>query len=241
MDNKDREQIENILKKSAEDFEMKPFAERWKDIENRLEFDRNEKEVVKEQIPVLAMQNNSVGETNKKPIDNKLKITILSICLFLVIILAILIPVSFRNTEPVYFAPADLKQEVVTENIFFESINGSNIDLVNLDEYSCDGFTLLKSESGETQGGRFSINDEENVAIIDVTFYSSSVIVSYDDFTEAQKYNFDSTEILYKKLFEAGAELIEYKALAKHKNVIYELDYMSLTDNVLEFFNEFFS
>lgn len=80
MDNKDREQIEDILEKSAKRIEMKPFADRWKDIESRLEFDRTEKVVIKDQIPVLAMQSNTNTNESRKTF-NKYKIFGLSICL----------------------------------------------------------------------------------------------------------------------------------------------------------------
>lgn len=238
MDNKDKEQIEDVLKKSAKGIEMKPFADRWKDIENRLEFDRDEKIVIKEQVPVLAVQNNA--NESKKSLNNKNKILVLSICLFLILFLAIFIPISLRKSEPVYFGPNDLINEFVTEEVFFEEVKSSKIDLVDLNKYSCEEFTLLKSASGEVQGGKFSFNDEERLLLVYVSFYSNSVIISEDDFSESEKYELDDTKILYKRT-DDGSELIEYKVLAKHNNVTYELNYLSLSDNLIEFFDEFFS
>lgn len=86
MDNKDREQIEDILEKSAKRIEMKPFADRWKDIESRLEFDRTEKyELANTEIfyirtddselieyKVLAKHNNVTYELNYLALSDNL-------------------------------------------------------------------------------------------------------------------------------------------------------------------------
>ncbi|MCI9290245.1 MAG: hypothetical protein HFE32_00395 [Clostridia bacterium] len=238
MDNKDREQIEDILEKSAKRIEMKPFADRWKDIESRLEFDRTEKVVIKDQIPVLAMQSNTNTNESRKTF-NKYKIFGLSICLFLIIFLSIFIPISLRKSEPVYFGPNDLISEFVAEDVFFDEIENSKIDIVDLSKYYCEELTLLKSLSGEVQGGKFSLNDEEGLYLVYVSFYSNSVIVPEDDFSESEKYELANTEIFYIRTDDS--ELIEYKVLAKHNNVTYELNYLALSDNLIAFFNEFFS
>jgi hypothetical protein len=239
VDNKENEQIENILKKSAEEIELKPFSERWQDIENRLEFDNGEKVVIKEQVPILSMQNNTSEDFSKKPADNKIKIFVWSICLLLVAVLVILIPISFHKTEPVYFGPDDLTSEIVSKEMFWSEITKSKIDIVDMDGYECEDYALLKTEIGEVQGGTFIINDDENLALINVTFYSSSVIISNEDFIESDKYNIDNTVISYYRL-EDNIDLFEYEVLANHKNVTYELKYLSVTDNILEFFNKFF-
>lgn len=238
MDNKENEQIENILKKSAEGIEMKSFAARWEDIEDRLEFDRGEKVVIKEQVPILAAQSNTTE--GKSPINSKKKILILSICLFFIIFLAIIIPLSLPKTEPAYFGPPDLMHETVKEDKFFDEIKKSKIGIVNIEGYQCEDYTVLKTDAGEVQGGSFVINDEDNFAVIHITFYSSLVIVPDNEYVDADKYNIDNTEISYKKA-EGNTELIEYNAFAKHNNVTYKFEYLSLTDNVLEFFDEFFS
>lgn len=237
MDKKENEQIENILKKSAENIELKPFSERWQVIKDRLEFDSGEKVVVKERVPALALQNNT-NESKKSNVNTK-KIIILSICLFFIIFLAIVIPISLRNNEPTYFGPTDLIHETVDEATFFEHINKSKIDIVDITNYECDDYTLFKTDTGEIQGGAFLINDEENAALINVNFYSSVVIIPQDDFIKSDKYNINNTEIFYYRL-EDNIDLFEYEVLANHKNVTYELKYLSVSDNILEFFNKFF-
>lgn len=238
MDNNEKDKIEDILKKSASEIEIRPFEERWASIESRLEYDGGEKVVIKEQVPVLATQSN-VTE-GKKPINNKSKILVLSICLFFIILLSIIIPIGLRKTEPVYFDLTDLVHETVDENTFSDEIQRSKISIVSIEGYQCEDYTLLKTEIGDVQGGSFVINDEDNFAVVHITFYSSLVIVPNNEFIDADKYTIDKTEISYKKT-EDSTELIEYKALAKHSNVTYELEYLSLTDNVLEFFDRFFS
>lgn len=238
MDNKENEQIENILKKSVSEIEIKPFEERWESIESRLEFDRGEKFVIKEQVPVLATQSNA--SDGGKPINNKSKILVLSISLFFIILLAIVIPLSLHKSEPVYFELSDLAHETVDKDTFSDAIKKSKIGIVSIADYQCEEYTLLKTETGDVQGGSFVINEKDNFAVVHVTFYSSLVIVPDTEFIDADKYTIDKTEISYKKI-EDSTELIEFKALAKHNNVTYELKYLSLTDNVTEFFDRFFS
>lgn len=240
MDIKEQEQIESILKKSADSLEMKPFAERWEEIKSELEFDRGEKISINEQVPILAGQSNVNGEFSDKPLYSKKKFIVLSVCLFLVTIMAIFIPISVYKSkpEPVYFDPTDLIGEIVSEDVFFEGIKNSNISLVDLNEYNCEEFTLLKSASGEVQGGKFSFTDENR--LVYVTFYSTSVQVSKKDYNGAEKYQLANTEILYKRC-DGDTELIEYKALTEHKNIIYELDYLSFSDDIITFFDGFFS
>lgn len=88
-----------------------------------------------------------------------------------------MIPISLRNNEPTYFGPTDLIHETVDEATFFEHINKSKIDIVDITNYECDDYTLFKTDTGEIQGGAFLINDEENAALINVNFYSSVVII----------------------------------------------------------------
>lgn len=238
MDNKENEQIENILKKSAEAIEMSPFAARWEDIEDRLELDRGDKVIVKEQVPVLAVQSNTTE--SKEPVDNKKKIWILFIGLFFIILLAIIIPLSLQKTEPVYFGVSDLVHETVNEDKFFDEIQKSGIEIVNIEGYQCEDYNLLKTDRGEVQGGSFVIIDEDNSTVVHIIFYSPLVIVPDNEFIGADKYVIDNTQISYKRMDE-NTELIEYKALTKYHNVTYELEYLSLSDNVLEFFDGFFS
>lgn len=239
MDYKENEQIENILKKSADDIKIKSFADRWKDIESRLDFNRGEEAVQKEKVPVLVTQNTGSGGSGNRSSSIRRNIICIALCLCFVIILAILVPVFVKESEPAYFEPSELIYGFVSEEEFYETVKNSGIDIVDINRYKYEEFSLLKTVSGEIHGGKFSINDMDNMMIIQVTFYSSSVIISDTEFINANKHQISDTEILYKKL--DNVDLIQYKALAKHNNVTYLIEYMSLADNLLDFLDQFFA
>lgn len=239
MDKKENEQIENILNDKAKIIETKSFEERWQKIESKLEFDSKQKEFVEEEIPVLAIQGAEGAKFHNNHFNYKIKI-ITILCFFIAIILAIIVPLSLRSSEPVYFDPDELIQELVSEDIFYESIEKSKLDIVSLSKYKSEEFSLLKSNSGTVCGGKFIINDEDNLALINVTFYSSEVQVSNAEYNNAEKYSLNNTEIYYKRIGE-NTELVEYIALAKHKKITYELEYLSFYENITGFFAEFFS
>lgn len=240
MDKKENEQIENILKDKAKIIETKSFEERWQKIESKLEFDSKQKEFVEEGIPVSAIQGAESAKFPNKQFNYKSKIIVITLCFVIAIILAIIVPLSLRSSEPVYFDPDELIQELVSEDIFYESIEKSKLDIVSLSKYKSEEFSLLKSNSGTVCGGKFIINDEYNLALINVTFYSSEVQVSNAEYNNAEKYSLNNTEIYYKRIGE-NTELVEYIALAKHKKITYELEYLSFHENITGFFAEFFS
>lgn len=239
MDYKKNEQIENILKKSAEEIKIKPFADRWKNIESRLDFNRGEGTIIEEKVPVLATQNTGSVDSDNRSSGIKRNIIFIVLCLCFVIILAILVPVFVKKSEPAYFEPSELIYGFVSEEEFYETVKNSGIDIVDINRYEYEEFSLLKTVSGEIHGGKFSINDMDNMMIIQVTFYSSSVIISDTEFINANKHQISDTEILYKKL--ENDDLIQYKAFAKHNNVTYLIEYMSLADNLLDFLDQFFA
>lgn len=140
--------------------------------------------------------------------------------MFLIIFLSIFIPISLRKSEPVYFGPNDLISEFVAEDVFFDEIENSKIDIVDLSKYYCEELTLLKSLSGEVQGGKFSLNDEEGLYLVYVSFYSNSVIVPEDDFSESEKYELANTEIFY----------IMFNYCGDVSNVLIQDSYFSLGD-----------
>ncbi|MCM1438728.1 MAG: hypothetical protein NC131_05890 [Roseburia sp.] len=240
MDRKGNEEIENILKDKAKIIETKSFKERWQKIESKLEFNSEQKEFVEEEIPVLAIQGAEGAKFPNKQFNYKSKIILITLCFVIAIILAIIIPLSLRRLEPVYFEPDELIQELVSEDTFYESIEKSKLDIISLSKYNSEEFSLLKSNLGTVCGGKFVINDEYNLALVNVTFYSSEVQISNFEYNDVDNYTLPNTEIYYKKINE-NSELVEYIALAKHKNITYELEYLSFNENITVFFDEFFS
>lgn len=240
MGDKDQERIEALLKKQVNKGELAPFEERWETIKSELDFDRREEGIIEEQVPLLVKQGVGGGNDNydRQPL-NKLKLISIITSIFLIIVLSIVLPIILNKKEQSYFSPADLVGEVVNEVGFYDCIEKSGIELVDLTKFHCQEFSLLKTTSGDVHGGFFSVNNEMTNEIIKVSFFSKFVKVPNYDFAEPETYNKNGAVVHYKKL-DNNEEVVQYQAYAKFKDVTYKLDYYCTTDNILEFFSNFF-
>lgn len=239
MKDKDQERIEMLLQKSIKKHDVEPFQERWDAIESELDFDNCENKVVEEKASILVGLGVDSNSCNDRPPINKKSVFILTfVCLILV--LAIILPICLNKKEQSYFSPTDLVGEVVTEDEFYEGIEKSGINLVDLTKYQCQEFSLLKTNSGEIHGGNLSINDDIKNEIVKVSFFSKFVSVPNYDFTDPEICKLNNLEIQYKKI-DNEEDVVQYKAYAKYREVTYKLDYYCLTDNLLDFFNNFFA
>ncbi len=240
MGDKEQERIESLLKKRVNKGELAPFEERWETIKSELDFDRREEGIIEEQVPILVRQGARGGSDNYDRLPlNKVKLISIITSIFLIMVLSIVLPIIINKKERSYFLPADLAGEVVTEVGFYEGIEKSGIELVDLTRFHCQEFSLLKTTSGDVHGGFLSVNNEMTNEIVKVSFFSKFVKVPNYDFTEPETYNKNGAIVYYEKL-DNNEEVVQYQAYAKFKDVTYKLDYYCITDNVLEFFNNFF-
>lgn len=239
MGKKEQEQIESILKNSVNKIDKESFDKRWNAIELELDFDRSESEIVESRVPVLAGQGvNGINSNDRQSKSKKNIITIIA-CSFLILLLAIILPIYLNKKEQSYFSPTDLLGEVVTEDEFHIGVSDSGIELVDLTNFNCQEFSLLKTNAGEVQGGNFSINNDIENEIVNVSFFSKLVQIPNYDFTDPEIYKLNEIDIQFKKI-DNNDNVFQYKAYARYKEVTYKLDYYCLTDNILEFFNDFF-
>lgn len=238
MQDKEQQKIETILKNSANEIQMKPFDERWKDIESKLDFESGTQAAM-EKVPALAAQGANGYSFNGRLTGNAIKIIVIVTCIFMVLALAIILPICLSENEQSYFTPTELSAEVVTEDNFYSGIRESKIDLVDLTKYQCQDFSLLKTESGEVHGGNFSVYNKNDNEIVKVIFFSEFVKAPNYDFSEPEIYKLGNVEIQYKML-EGNEDGFHYNAYAIYKGVTYKIDYFCLTDNVLNFFDNFF-
>lgn len=236
MDDKD---IERILKDSANKTELMPSEERWNRIKDRLDMQVKVEEPVLQEVTVAA----SAGNANKNLFNStrgRVTFGFIVCCVCLILCLAIVLPIYFsRPGEHRYMNEYDLTYANCSVNEFYDSINKTNLELVDFSSYELTNTQIFSDDNKEVQGGGFEFVLNLFGAKTKVTFYSQYVLVKDKEYTNNLEYNITETHILYKKI-ENSSPLNQYQALAKRKGVTYKIEYTAVEDNVLAFFDEFF-
>ena len=229
--------IEKELKYSADKITVKNFSERWDNIKDDITSGEEEQEILLESPVFAANGNNTVGSFGNS--KRNLLISVLTPILCVIVILAVVLPLTLRkNKEPSYFDPADLECAIVDgKEQFFAAIENKGYELIDISGYEIEECMLLvTSADKEVRGGKFSLSSDEFICY--VSFYDSSVSVKYD-FNNFQSYTAGSTEIKYNTKSEDS--IYKTEVYTQYKNIIYIMEYLSVSDNCTVFFEEVFS
>lgn len=220
MDNKD---VEEKLRESVKKIKKRKFSEVWKEIEPELEIKKKKRFEFKRWLPLIAT----------------------SLCL--IVGLSVILPLTLHKKEDelVYFLDS-LGVASVEEDEFHTSIQSAGLSCVDFSKYVIESCALLQTEDRKTKGGVLDATDnvDEPTMLLSVEFFSSSVHFReelYADYTLL--YSVNGATINYKlnnHLEEDGVETYEYLVKAEFREIIYLISYISLSDNVTEFFDEFF-
>lgn len=236
MDDKD---IERILKDSANKTELMPSEERWNRIKDRLDMQVKLEEPVLQEVTVAASAGNASANIFGSP-RGRITFGFIVCCVCLILCLAIVLPIYFsRPGEHRYMNEYDLTYTNCSVNEFYDSINKTNLELVDFSSYELTNTQIFSDENKEVQGGGFNFVLNLFGAKAKVAFYSPYVLVKDKEYTNNLEYNITDTHIIYKKI-DNSSPLNQYQALAKRKGVTYKLEYTAVEDNVLAFFDEFF-
>lgn len=236
MDDKD---IERILKDSANKTELMPSEERWNRIKDRLDMQVKVEEPVLQEVTVAASAGNASANIFGSP-RGRITFGFIVCCVCLILCLAIVLPIYFsRPGGHRYLDENDLLSTFCTKDEFYDSINKTNLELVDFSSYELTNTQIFSDDNKEVQGGGFEFVLNLFGAKTKVTFYSQYVLVKDKEYTNNLEYNIVDTHILYKKI-DNSSPLNQYQALAKRKGVTYKIEYTAVEDNVLAFFDEFF-
>ncbi len=228
--------IEKQLKESADNIKMKDFSERWEIIKERIRLESENQTVVpcEQKVAVTSGGYNLHNVTTKK-----VSFAVGLCCLFLAIVLAIVLPLVLKkNSAKRYLGLEELEIVSVTVEIFETELNKSNINIIDLSDYSNSDFQLFYSKDEQLKGGYVHLFDEENATLIMLLFHTNDVQSDIKFSTEYKTINVNSVNIKYEKI--ANELTHNFKALADTNSIIYELECIAATDNINPVFEKLF-
>lgn len=235
MENKD---IEKILKESAEEVKVKDFSEKWKDINDRIQSLQNVelKETTSETVLATTVNSSSYQNTTRKRI-------IYSVCavfLFIAVCLAIVLPVTLKKSDNIkYLTFNELTNQTVSENEFYKKIEETDLELVNIEKFVVNSYVLLYTkEDGLLVGGKLEIVDETDGVWSEIVFYDSIIKSSFDIGKDYKTCGINGFNIEYKT--ELTEDYYTSKVKAVKNSTSYELECLSLDENIESFFEKIF-
>lgn len=220
MNKKEIEEIENKLQESADNIKMRKFSEVWKEIEPELA-PKKKKFPLKKWLPAVA-----------------------SFCLILAV--SITLPLVLRKEKPTRYYFEDLGLKSVQEDEFYSELKKAQIDCVDFSDYYVESYALFQTQSFQTKGGGIDAydNPDELTMIIGINFFDSSINIVEELYADYQlSYSVNGANIRYKLAEyaeEDGVETYNYLIKAEYRNVTYIIDFTSLSDNVITFFDTLF-
>ncbi len=219
MDNKD---VEKKLRKSVKKIKKRKFSEVWKEIEPNLEIRKKKGFAFKRWLPLIAT----------------------SLCL--IIGLSVILPLTLhKKEEPVYFLDS-LSIASVEEDDFYAELQKAGLNCVDFSKYVIESCALLQTQDLKTKGGVLDALDDVDAPtmLLSVEFFSFSVRFREELYADYNLfYSVNGAEINYKlsnHLEEDGVETYEYLIKAEFREIIYLINYVSFSENVTEFFDQFF-
>lgn len=238
-------EVEEILKQNYKSVKKQSFDQRFNRISGRLNMpQRQPQEVfVPESQPALA--GCGVG-TNVEHSPRRTKLAvIISLALFIVIALTcIFMWVYIPSRNSAYSIDiSELVYYDVTEEEFEETLSENNYETVQINDLNqyIYIYSLSRDNENKIYGGQFQF--ESDTYLGNIEFYTLNV-TGINEVTEPyQTYTTTSgTEVNYTVSGGGEADpLYNTVASATYKNMNYYIEYTSLNNDALEFFNAIFA
>ena len=214
-------ELEKLLQEKADKTELREFSQVWNEIKGEIVSPKPKKEFKwKKWFPMIMAS------------------AVLVICLALSpLIINMLTP--NKPQEEVFFTE-ELIRETVTEKEMFDGLATAKITLIDTSKYILEGVKLLVTEKNQVKGASFSFYNDPTTFLAEMRIYHKSVDLNLDtDILQWTIYTVGSTNIRYKFLQESEG-LYDYSVYAVHNSVQYFIEYTGLSDNLIDFLNEFF-
>lgn len=212
----DDKELENMIKTSADEIEMKDFSQRWAEIKDRLPIEKKRIRVSMKHILAIA---SSVA----------------------ILILAVVLPIALLpSNESHYFTVNDVVLSGVSKEEFYSELGSTKLEIVNFQQYNFDEYFLGRTDDSIARGGRVIYNNEngESEFLFSVTFFSAEIIIDESEYADLEdEMVVEGVAIRYKTNAD---ELFENKAMFSYNEVNYFVDYTSLNDDLASFLEQLF-
>lgn len=213
-------ELEKVLQEKADKTEMREFSQVWDEIKDEVIPEKKEKKNIFKNKFFLAFAP-----------------AFLAIC---IVLTPLLIFNPFSPQEKIYLNE-ELVSTIVTEKEMLDGLSNASIAHVDLSEYIIVDSYLFLTEETEVKGARLEFyNENPTTFLAKMKMYDKNVDleIKIDLYDTNCKVN--SADVYYKfKSAESG--FYEYSIYATCNNVQYVIEYSGVTDNVMEFLNEFFA
>lgn len=207
----DDRELENLLKESANEIQIRDFSSRWKEIKNKM---------------------SPPQKKHKRAF--KYVIAVTTVCCL--IALAVILPFVLQpNSEILYLSSEEAPLDVTTEEQFFYEINSASFKTLDFSHLQIEEYFIAKSSDQVVRGGRVAYNNLDGLSeyIFSVTFYSSDIIFDEQDFSNLiNTVTIKNTEVIFKTTED---DLYESRAFFVFEETSYIVEYSSLNNDFLDF------
>lgn len=230
-------EVEKQLKESAEYINMEDFSERWGNIKERIRVEKESNPAVPcaQKIAVTDVGDYSMHNNNVK----KVYFAVGLCCLFLVIVLAIVLPLILKKDETKrYLGIDELNSVNVSIEEFENELNVFGIKLFDYSDYTTSSHNLYFSKDGKLKGGYVDLLDEENAVALSVLFHTDDVKQTIELGSDSKTTVINSVQITYET--SDNGTFCSSKVLSNTGKIIYEIKCITLTDNIIPIFERLF-
>ncbi len=232
------EEIEKLLKESADNMKIMPYEQRRARLAERLGFSENrEAEPVSVTEPSVATNNGTAGGNGF--FHNKSGLIVGLAVLFCCIVLAIVLPFVLKKETRFLFG--NLEQNDSDENNFYITLNEANLETVDFTAYHFDAYRVWTAPDGRIRGWGTDYFDEDNISMVYLDFFDKTVtdIQTVKGFKEeSQTVIIDNTTIQYYT--QKTDETYNTIALASYKNATYRIQCVSAHEDISGVFRDLF-
>lgn len=211
-------ELEKFLQEKADQTKIRDFSEVWNEIKDQIvEPKRKSKRNFKKWLPMVLASAAVV------------------VCL----IISPIVINSLKPTPEEVFYSDELNLQSVLSQEMIDGLSQASIFSVDLTKYTIDLCKLLITEDNIVKGATFMMYGE--TALVNMYLYDKTVDLKL----ELEKL-YDSTckintaDVHYKFKQENNG-MFEYDVYAVHNNVQYVMQYTGLSNNLMEFLNNFFA
>lgn len=210
---------EEILAESVKKMQVEDFSAHWERIESRLEI--------------------AEKPARKKKFSWR-RFASVAASFILVIGLLVIFPSGIRQEEKTYEDVDILFLKVESESVFYEGMKSCGLSFVDFSDKLVSFYKLYYSEEGQVRGGYVEYTDMDHMAYVTLSVYEPTVVLDEKQYKDGTQYQAGDVDIVYlpKNIMEGT---VGYIALAKTPECIYAFIYAGATDNVLEYFDDFFN